>query len=124
MDLVERPPLTSQAAVLRAAVEPLPPLDDPAFGAAFDRFAQSRVVLLGEASHGTCEFYRARAAITRRLIEQHGSNVWFEKSTAELWALVKPANWSGAAVCSSRRPIPRSSSTSSPSAFTRPSSTG
>jgi isoleucyl-tRNA synthetase len=29
------------------------------------------------------------------LIEQHGSNVWFEKSAAELWALVKPKNWSG-----------------------------
>jgi isoleucyl-tRNA synthetase len=26
-----------------------------------------------------------------RLIEQHGSNVWFEKSAAELWALLKPA---------------------------------
>jgi len=30
------------------------------------------------------------------LIEQHGSNIWFEKSAAELWALVKPANWTGA----------------------------
>jgi isoleucyl-tRNA synthetase len=30
------------------------------------------------------------------LIEQHGSNVWFEKSAAELWALVKPKNWTGA----------------------------
>ena len=30
------------------------------------------------------------------LIEKHGSNVWFEKSASELWALVKPANWSGA----------------------------
>jgi isoleucyl-tRNA synthetase len=30
------------------------------------------------------------------LIEQHGSNIWFEKSAAELWSLVKPANWSGA----------------------------
>ena len=30
------------------------------------------------------------------IIEQHGSNVWFEKSAAELWALVKPANWAGA----------------------------
>ena len=30
------------------------------------------------------------------LIEQHGSNIWFEKSAAELWALVKPENWSGA----------------------------
>jgi erythromycin esterase-like protein len=31
-----------------------------------------RVVLLGEASHGTHEFYRERALITRRLIEEKG----------------------------------------------------
>jgi len=30
------------------------------------------------------------------LIEKHGSNIWFEKSFSELWALVKPANWTGA----------------------------
>jgi isoleucyl-tRNA synthetase len=30
------------------------------------------------------------------LIEQHGSNVWFEKSAAELWSLLKPADWKGA----------------------------
>lgn len=59
-------------AALRKAVEPLPDIDDPAFAQAFDRYGSSRVVLLGEASHGTSEFYRARAAITRRLIEQHG----------------------------------------------------
>jgi isoleucyl-tRNA synthetase len=29
------------------------------------------------------------------LIEKHGSNIWFEKSVAELWTLVKPTNWSG-----------------------------
>lgn len=29
------------------------------------------------------------------LVEKHGSNVWFEKSAAELWTMVKPANWSG-----------------------------
>ena len=28
------------------------------------------------------------------LIEKHGSNVWFEKTAAELWSLVKPVNWS------------------------------
>jgi erythromycin esterase-like protein/predicted phosphoribosyltransferase len=33
---------------------------------------QARVVLLGEATHGTHEFYRERAAITTRLIAQHG----------------------------------------------------
>ena len=65
----------SAAVLLRGAAEPLPALDDPAFADAFDRFGQSRIVLLGEASHGTSEFYRARAAITRRLIERHGFTI-------------------------------------------------
>src|SRR5437868_13058083 len=34
----------------------------------------SRFVLLGEASHGTHEFYRERAEITKRLIEEKGFN--------------------------------------------------
>ena len=63
------------AARMRAAAEPLPRIDDPAFAKAFDRFGDARVVLLGEASHGTSEFYRARAAITRRLIEGHGFTI-------------------------------------------------
>ena len=46
------------------AAELLPDLDDPAFGWLFDRFADRRVVLLGEASHGTSEFYRARGEVT------------------------------------------------------------
>ena len=75
MDIAAHPPRTSTAAVLSAAAEPLPSLDDPAFGAVFDRFGRSRVVLLGEASHGTSEFYRARAAITRRLIERYGFTI-------------------------------------------------
>src|SRR5947209_19923118 len=32
----------------------------------------ARVVLIGEASHGTHEFYEERARITRRLIEERG----------------------------------------------------
>jgi erythromycin esterase-like protein len=62
-------------ALVREAAEPLPDIDDPAFGAMFDRFGDARVVLLGEASHGTSEFYRARAQITRRLIERHGFTI-------------------------------------------------
>lgn len=65
----------SATELIRQAAEPLPELDDPAFGAMFDRFADARVVLLGEATHGTSEFYRARAQITRRLIERHGFNI-------------------------------------------------
>lgn len=64
-----------EIAVLRAGAEALPPISDPAFADAFDRFGAHRVVLLGEATHGTSEFYRARAAITRRLIEKHGFSI-------------------------------------------------
>jgi len=60
---------------LRAAAEPLPAINDPAFAEAFDRFGSKRIVLLGESSHGTSEFYNARAAITRRLIEDHGFSI-------------------------------------------------
>jgi protein-L-isoaspartate(D-aspartate) O-methyltransferase len=62
-------------ALIAAAAEPLPDIADPGFGALFDRFGDARVVLLGEASHGTSEFYRARAAITRRLIDEHGFSI-------------------------------------------------
>ena len=61
--------------LIRRSAEPLPEIDDPAFGAMFDRFGDARVVLLGEASHGTSEFYRSRAAISKRLIERHGFNI-------------------------------------------------
>src|SRR5207248_5053465 len=33
---------------------------------------------------------------TAKVIEKHGSNIWFEKSVSELWAAVKPADWKGA----------------------------
>ncbi len=70
------PPDSSElAAVLRAHAENLPEPDAPDFAAAFDRFGDARVVLLGEATHGTHEFYTARAKITRRLIEKHGFNI-------------------------------------------------
>src|SRR5437660_1015777 len=52
-----------------------PPERNDEFGAPFDCFGDARVVLLGEATHGTAEFYRARAAITRRLIVDHGFNI-------------------------------------------------
>jgi protein-L-isoaspartate(D-aspartate) O-methyltransferase len=61
--------------LIAEAAEPLPDSDDPGFGKLFDRFAGRRVILLGEASHGTSEFYRARAAITRHLIEHHGFSI-------------------------------------------------
>lgn len=54
------------------AIEPLPPIDNEKFATHFDTFAESQVVLLGDGSHGTSEFYRARAEITKHLIKVHG----------------------------------------------------
>jgi erythromycin esterase-like protein len=72
-------PRSDDAELLRTldgCAETLPsPEDAEAFAAAFDRFANARVVLLGEATHGTAEFYAARAAITRRLVERHGFTI-------------------------------------------------
>jgi protein-L-isoaspartate(D-aspartate) O-methyltransferase len=67
-----KPAARSLPELIRASAVRLPALDAADFAHAFDRFADQRVVLLGEASHGTAEFYEARAAITRRLIERHG----------------------------------------------------
>jgi erythromycin esterase-like protein len=82
--------------LIRRSAEPLPEIDDPAFGAMFDRFGDARVVLLGEASHGTSEFYRSRAAISKRLIERHGFNIvaveadWPDAATIDRYVRHRP----------------------------------
>ena len=60
---------------IAAAGERLSGVDGEAIGRLFDDAGAARVVLLGEATHGTSEFYRARTGITRRLIEEHGFNI-------------------------------------------------
>lgn len=62
--------------LIRTRSQPLPDLHShEAFAAHFDVFADAKIVLLGEASHGTAEFYKARAAITHRLVERHGFRI-------------------------------------------------
>ena len=81
--------------LIRRSAEPLSEID-PAFGAMFDRFGDARVVLLGEASHGTSEFYRSRAAISKRLIERHGFNIvaveadWPDAATIDRYVRHRP----------------------------------
>lgn len=43
--------------LIRRSAEPLPDIDDDRFAAVFDRYGDARVVLLGESTHGTGEFY-------------------------------------------------------------------
>jgi erythromycin esterase-like protein len=45
------------------------------FDPLLERIGDARVVLLGEATHGTHEFYRVRAELTRRLIEDKGFDI-------------------------------------------------
>jgi erythromycin esterase-like protein len=57
--------------LLRREAQPL--TDDPrTWDPLVEELGQSRIVLLGEASHGSHEFYRDRARLTRRLIEEKG----------------------------------------------------
>jgi erythromycin esterase-like protein len=59
------------AEVVRGAARPLGEGGDD-YGALLDVVGDARFVLLGEASHGTEEFYRARAEITKRLVAEKG----------------------------------------------------
>jgi len=66
-----REPDPRQVEAARAAALPLSGGDDE-FDDLLRRIGNARVVLLGEASHGTHEFYEARARITLRLIAERG----------------------------------------------------
>ncbi|CAA9327966.1 MAG: Erythromycin esterase homolog, partial [uncultured Chloroflexia bacterium] len=57
--------------VVRMAAEPVTGNADD-FDQLLSLIGDARFVLLGEATHGTHEFYATRAAITRRLIEEKG----------------------------------------------------
>ncbi|WP_462323207.1 erythromycin esterase family protein [Halochromatium sp.] len=58
--------------ILTQAAEPFDVPDSASIDALLQRISSARVVLLGEATHGSSEFYRMRARITRELIEHHG----------------------------------------------------
>ena len=54
------------------AAEPFASIDTADFGPLLERLGDARVVLLGEATHGTSEFYRMRERISRELIVKKG----------------------------------------------------
>src|SRR5262249_29693541 len=61
-------------AILRREARPLSeePGDSAGLDPLLEAIGDARWVLLGEASHGTHEFYRLRAELTRRLIAEEG----------------------------------------------------
>src|SRR3954470_2845686 len=66
-------PRTDVAELARHSRDAARPLNDPAdLDPLLTLIGDARYVLLGEASHGTHEYYTWRAALSERLIEEHG----------------------------------------------------
>ena len=63
------------AAAIDVACEPFESVDSIDLRPMMARIGSARVVLIGESTHGTSEFYRLRARITRELIERKGFTV-------------------------------------------------
>lgn len=61
-----RPALVSE--LIRETCEPISNVRDVNLGSIVERISGCRLALIGEASHGTAEFYRIRAEITKALI--------------------------------------------------------
>ena len=64
----------SDATIIREVVQPLTRSAQD-YDSLLALIGDARFVLLGEASHGTHEFYAQRAAITKRLIAERGFTV-------------------------------------------------
>ena len=56
--------------LIRKVAEPFSSIESANLQPLLDRIGDARLVLIGEASHGTSEFYRIRAEITKALIER------------------------------------------------------
>ena len=62
------------AKLIRETATPIEDIEHADVSSLIERIGDARVVLLGEATHGTSEFYRMRARITKELILRHGFN--------------------------------------------------
>src|SRR5688500_18037117 len=60
----------NDAAVIRPAAHSV--ASDAAYDRLVERAGEAQCVLIGEASHGTHEFYETRATLTKRLLDEKG----------------------------------------------------
>jgi protein-L-isoaspartate(D-aspartate) O-methyltransferase len=63
------------AKLVREVAEPIADLARADLGSLLERIGDARLVLIGEATHGTSEFYALRARITRELIRSRGFKI-------------------------------------------------
>jgi protein-L-isoaspartate(D-aspartate) O-methyltransferase len=77
---ISRPAIPSRIArarpslpdLIRVVAEPFNSVESANLQPLLERIGNARLVLIGEASHGTSEFYRIRAEITKALVERKG----------------------------------------------------
>lgn len=87
--------------MIEHAAEPVQDIGTVDLDALMDRIGDSRVVLMGEASHGTAEFYDMRARMSKELIEQKGFNIvaveadWPDAAHIDHYARGANAEYSG-----------------------------
>lgn len=62
-------------ALIERTSEPFDDIEHARLESMIGRIGDAQVVLIGEATHGTSEFYRMRAEITRRLIAERGFGI-------------------------------------------------
>jgi protein-L-isoaspartate(D-aspartate) O-methyltransferase len=63
------------ASLITDASEPFQSVEHASLDPLLDRIGSARVVLIGESTHGTSEFYKLRARITQALIARAGFNI-------------------------------------------------
>jgi len=85
------PPRPSLPELIRRAATPFDDIERADLSGLMERIGDARVVLLGEATHGTSEFYRMRRRITLELIERKGFRVvaleadWPDAASVDAW---------------------------------------
>ena len=89
-----RPAGVSQ--LIREQALPFGEIEGHDLGALLERIGDSRLVLIGEASHGTSEFYRMRAEITKELCRSRGFDLvaveadWPDAAALNRWVQGRP----------------------------------
>jgi protein-L-isoaspartate(D-aspartate) O-methyltransferase len=83
--------------LLRETSRPFDSIESADLGPILERIGGARVVLLGEATHGTSEFYRFRARLTRELVLRKGFEIvaveadWPDAAQVDRWVRDRPA---------------------------------
>ncbi|KAF5724033.1 erythromycin esterase [Fusarium mundagurra] len=88
----------SSAEQLKSNVKPFKsiPQDIETITKYFDSFGDCKVLLIGDPSHGTSEFYSVRAEITKHMIQNHGFNIvaveadWPDAESVDRYARHRP----------------------------------